>query len=346
MRPSRKRSWFFSLFASVVSSVWLMAFLAGSILAADPGAAYPAASASSDQKAGSLLVYNVYTSGISNFNTQNSRITLTNSSDSITALIHMFFVDGATCSVADSYLCLSPNQTSSFLASDIDPGVTGYLIVLAVNSQGCPVRHNFLIGDAYVKFPAGHSGNLGAEAFAAQYSTFAGCNSSSSTATIFFDVPGVPDSYNPVPRVVAIDNIPDRASDNTVLMILNRIGGNLGIGVGALGNAAGILYDDGENAFSFTFSSGTCQFRSTLTNNFPRTAPRFETIIPAGRSGWMKVYAESATIGLLGAALNSNPNSSAVANAFNSARNMHHLTYNNTGGGAVSLTIPVFPPSC
>ncbi|MDQ3012685.1 MAG: hypothetical protein M3X11_18495, partial [Acidobacteriota bacterium] len=96
----------------------------------------------------------------------------------------------------------------------------------------------------------------------------------------------------------------------------------------------------------FTFSSGACQFRSTLSNNFPRTAPRFETIIPAGRSGWMKLYADNTAAGLLGATINVNTNNTSATNAFNGAHNLHHLTRNNTSGGAVNLTIPIFPPGC
>lgn len=314
--------------------------------AADPGLPFSSSAAASDQKPGSMLVYNVYTSSAANFNSHNSRVALTNSSDSITAYIHLFFVEGATCSVADSFVCLTPNQTTTFLASDIDPGITGYLIMLAVDQQGCPVRHNFLLGDVYVKFPTGHVGNLAAEAFAAQYNVFAGCNASSSTATIYFDAPGTPDSYNPVPRTVAADNIPDRSSNNDTLLILNRIGGNLAVGIGGIGAIAGLLYDDGENAFSFTFNVGSCQFRSSLSNNFPRTAPRFDVIISAGHSGWMKLYADNAAIGLLGATINSNASINATANAFNGAHNLHHLTSNNSGNGAVSLTIPVIPPSC
>jgi len=343
MRTSHKLSqWLFScsLFILLSASAIL------SVRAADPGIPFTSSAASSDQKAGSLLVYNVYTSGISNFTSQNARISLTNSSDFVTTQVHLFFVDGSTCSVADSYVCLTANQTINFLASDIDPGVTGYLIALAVNAQGCPIRHNFLIGDVYVKFSSGHSGNLGAEAFAAQYDAFAGCTASSSTATLVFDAPGVPDSYNPLPRTVAVDNVPDFSSNNSMMLILNRIGGNLGTGAGALGSIVGLLYDDGENGFSFSFTSGACQFRSTLSNNFPRTSPRFETIIPSGRSGWIKLYIDNAAAGLLGATINSNPNNTSAANAFNGAHNFHHLKYNNTGGGSVGLTIPVFPPGC
>ncbi len=319
-------------------------------LAAEPGLPFPASSAVSDQKAGSLLVYNVYTSSITNFNGQNSRLTMTNTSATTEAFVHLFFVDGSTCSVADLFLCLTPNQTATMLASDFDPGITGYLVAIAVDGRaGCPVSHNFLIGDAHVKFPTGHTGNLAAEAFAAQFDAFAGCGAASSTATLFFDQPGTPDSYNSLPRVLAVDNIPDRTSGNSTLLIINRIGGNLATTASTIGSIFGLLYDDAENAYSFTFASGACQFRGALSNSFPRTAPRFETVIPAGRSGWMKLWGDNPAVGLLGATINSNSNSGNTANAFNGAHNLHKLTLNNTGAGttaAPSITIPVFPPSC
>lgn len=330
---------------SHVFSALVVVLLAVSIRAADPGQIVPADSTISDQKAGSVLIYNVYTSSITSFLMQNSRISLTNTSEFVPAFVHLFFVDGASCSVADSYACLTPNQTISFLASDLDPGITGYLVVVAVDNRGCPVKHNFLIGDVFVKFASGHVGNLAAVSIAAQFDTFTDCTASSVTATLVFDSPGVPNSYNYLPRTVAVSNIPDRATGNDMLLILNRIGGNLGTGIGGLGNLFGLLYDDGENAFSYTFSASTCQFRSSLSNNFPRTAPRFETIITAGRSGWTKLSADGSSFGLLGATFNNNPNVAAAANAFNGAHNLHAMTLNNAGA-TVNLIVPVFPPSC
>lgn len=337
MRTSR-------IYSHVFSGV-VVILLAISIRAADPGQIVPFNSTISDQKAGSILVYNVYTSSITSFLMQNSRISLTNTSEFVPAFVHLFFVDGASCSVADSYACLTPNQTISFLAADLDPGITGYLVVVAVDNRGCPVKHNFLIGDVFVKFASGHFGNLAAVSIAAQFDTFTGCTASSTTAMLVFDAPDVPNSYNYLPRTVAISNVADKATGNDMLLILNRIGGNLGTGVGGLGSLFGILYDDGENAFSYTFSASTCQFRSPLSNNFPRTAPRFETIITAGRSGWTKLSAENSNFGLLGATFNNNSNVAAAANAFNGAHNLHLMTLNNAGP-AVNLIIPVFPPSC
>ena len=301
-----------------------------------PGTIPPATAEASDQKPGSVLIYNIYTSGSTSGNTQNTRINITNSHPTLPAFVHLFFV-AEGCSVADSYLCLTANQTASFLASDLDPGTTGYLVAVAVNSIGCPTSFNYLIGDEYVKFATGHAANLGAIALSALAGGRPACDSTSVIATLNFD--GV--SYNRVPATLALDNVGSRADGNDMLLILNRIGGNLGIGASSLGTLFGILYDDSENALSFNVTGG-CQLRSLLTNNFPRTAPRFETFIPAGRTGWLRIYSQTGAIGMTGSAINFNANSVSSAGAFNQGHNLHALTLNATS----SYVFPVFPPSC
>src|SRR5262249_38292419 len=108
-----------------------------------------------------------------------------------------------------------------------------------------------------------------------------------------------------------------------------------------LTNLFGLIYDDGEQAFSFTLSPRTCQFRGSVNNAFPRTTPRFEQLVPAGRSAWFKFYS-TGDQGLFGAAINFNPNSAASASAYNQGHNLHILT---TTTGA-SYNIPVLPVSC
>lgn len=301
-----------------------------------PGNLFPARAEMSDQKAGSVLIYNVYTSGATSGNTQNTRINITNTHLVLSAFVHLFFVS-ESCAVADSYICLTANQTASVLASDLDPGTTGYLLALVVDQRGCPQNFNYLIGDEYVKFTSGHAANLGAQAFAAIPGGLPLCDGNTVTSSITFD--GV--SYNRVPRALAASSFGSRADGNDTLLILNRIGGNLGIGASTIGTLFGIMYDDAESSISFSVT-GNCQLRSSLSNNFPRTTPRFETFIPAGRTGWLKVFSQTTDIGILGAQINFNPNAASSAGAFNQGHNLHALTLSATN----SYVIPVFPPSC
>lgn len=302
-----------------------------------PGPNLPPASQISDQKSGSVLIFPYYTSDAASPNLTNTRINITNVENQWSACVHLFFIDGASCSVADTYVCLTPNQTASFLMFDLDPGTTGYVVAVQVDClTGCPLNINTLIGDEYVKMASGHAANLAAEAISGLPGVRALCDANSSIAEMRFD--GV--MYNQLPRVLALDSIASRADGNDTLLIINRIGGNLGTGAATLGTLFGILYDDTERALSFQISGG-CQLRGSLSNNFPRTAPRFETFIPSGRTGWLKIFSQF-DIGILGAAINFNPNVGASAGAFNQGHNLHKLTLTATP----SLTIPVFPPFC
>jgi hypothetical protein len=302
------------------------------------GPGFPLSSTSplNDQKAGSVLIYNVYTSA-TDPTRQNTRLSLTNTNPTQTTNVHLFFVDGSSCSVADSFLCLTQNQTTSFLASDLDPGTTGYVVAVAVGSDGCPVNFNYLIGDEYVKFSSGHAANLGAEAITAIAGGLPFCNSNSSTATLAFD--GI--SYDVVPHVLAADNIGSRADGNDTLLIVNRIGGNLATGASTLGTLFGLFYDDSETGVSFNLASGACQLRSSISNTSPRITPRFDQFVPAGRTGWFKVWMPGLN-GITGAILNANPNADTSAGAFNQGHNLHVLTNTNTA----SYTIPIFPGGC
>ncbi len=296
-----------------------------------------AAAEVSGQQAGSVLFYNLYSSGSVTPHQQNTRISITNTHPTQPVAVHLFFVDGATCSVADSSLCLTSNQTASFLASDVDPGMTGYVIAVASDTvTGCPLNFNYLIGDEYVKLLTGHAANLAAESFAALADRVSSCEIGSLTAVLSFD--GV--SYERAPRVLVVSNIPSRADGNNTLIVLNRLGGSLAASTATLGSIFGILYDDAENPISFTFTAGACQFRNILFP--PRLGGlRFENIIPAGRSGWVKFYSLS-DIALLGAQLNFNQSERTAANAFNQGHNLHKLTLTTTA----QLTIPIFPPNC
>lgn len=348
MRTSRKLSHaLFSLFALVMMSA--------AAFAADPGSPYPFNSEVSDQKAGSVLFYNTYTSDLANPTLQNTRINITNTSSTHAAFVHVYFVQDS-CSAADAFICLTANQTASFQTVDLDPGINGYIVCVAVDPEnGCPMSFNFLIGDLYIKAPnpaianATFTANLAAEAFSALADTFTimgifnqdptknlQCNNQSATANLVFD--GNQNNYNKAPLVLAVSNIPSPVTNSTLLIVL-RVGGSLATSTNGITRLFGVLYDDAENLFSFVIRTDNCQFRNVIgAGNIPRTTPRVAAIIPAGRSGWMKIWNADNSSGLLGSVINS----SATATEFNGGHNLHKLTLSPTN----TLTIPVFPPSC
>ncbi|MFM8392742.1 MAG: hypothetical protein ACKOB4_02305, partial [Acidobacteriota bacterium] len=280
-----------------------------------------------DQMAGSILIYNVYTSTVST-SREDTRLTLTNSHQRQSVNVHLFFVDGVSGRVADNYVSLTPQQTVSFLASDLDPGVTGYLLAVAVDDHGCPINFNYLIGSEDVKFESGHRTSLGALAIPAEGGPIL-CDPNATTTRLYFD--GV--SYSALPRTLAIDSLASRSEGNRTMLIVNRISGDLTTATDPVESLAGFIYDDVEKASSFSMSSANGQLRAMLGNSTPRSVPRYDVIIPAGRTGWMK-FASASDVGLTGAVINLNPN------GFTGGHNLHMLTTTDVS----FINIPVYPP--
>ncbi len=294
----------------------------------------PRRQAQESPMAGSLLFFNLYTSSAANPNLRNTRISVTNTDQERPVAAQLFLVDGAGGSSTAVSLCLAPNQTSTFLASDIDPGVTGYLIAVAVDENGCPINFNSLIGGAYVKLESGHAANLTAEGFP----MIAAPSCGEGSATLRFDDV----NYAPAPRMLATPKISSRADGNDTMLVLNSLGGDLRTSAAPLGEISGALYDDMGEAFEFSTSPGRPQFISRLSNAFPRTPTRFEAVIGAGRRGWMKLWLTD-DAAMLGADINFNAGGNVAAfNYFNDGYNLHKLTITRSA----TLTIPVFPPSC
>src|SRR5215510_10030532 len=100
----------------------------------------------SENKLGSALFFNYYTSDAASSQV-NTRVNITNVNSVKDVVVHIFFVDSVTCNIADAFICLTHNQTTSFLASDLDPNVTGYMVVVAIDSVGRPASFNYLAGD-------------------------------------------------------------------------------------------------------------------------------------------------------------------------------------------------------
>lgn len=309
------------------------------VLGADPGLPYPAGVEWGDQRTGSVLIYNLYTSSADG--SRSTETILTNTHSTQPVRVHFFMVDGNTGLPTDLTLCLTPNQTLHFSASDMDPGIIGYMIGVAVDNAGCPISFNYLSGSAIVRpGMGGVEASLGAQAVSALFSgVMPGCGTSSMTADLVFD--GGNSGYSRLPRMLATDKVRSLTDNNQTMLILNRIDGSLVSGMGPLGVIAGELFDESAVLYSFTAGSNSCQLRNVTSQFFPNTSPPFPSVIVSGKTGWMKFYTVN-DYGFLGSLISINQYASNILWGFQGGHNLRTLKFSNSN----TLTIPIIPPSC
>jgi len=313
----------------------------------------------SDMKQGSILAYTHYTSNSNNASADDTRVNITNTHPTASVVVHFFFVNGS-CDVADFKTELTQNQTYSFLVADFDPDVDGYILAVAEDEVGVPIAWNYLIGDAFIKNAnagAAYSVNLAAISYAARFE-FNTQSAGGGAAGTLFSTPettisfggnvGTAGSYDALGTTFGIDNIPSRAGGGRTRIVHAGIRGDYRARTGGGSAMFGILYDDAEQGQSFQWSFA-CSQTVELDNSNPRTAPRLETVVPAGRTGWIRTYIRDGS----GAALSMIVYDTAWATAggqnvsFHGAHNVHVLTRpgNQSTGATTAQTavLPVFP---
>jgi len=298
------------------------------------------AQTANDQKPGSLLFYNIYTSSSTNAAAVNTLISITNTATDAGIAIHFYFVDALTCQVADAILTLTSNQTATFLASEIDPDVNGYIIAVAVDDQGRPTQHNFLIGSLFAKQTLGaststtHSYQLSAVAFAKLNNLAPTLSPDGTKGNLIFDGDGSGSSYEQLPAEVAIDSFESPATADTRLIIYSPRSDLFGPDSNPFTPSTAnvrlfiVYFDEAENAFSASVGLACwLQARLTIIRNL---AIR----IGAGQIGWARMvgYRNNDRIPLLGSVVR--------ASSFSGGHNLHHLSLLPS----YTITIPVFPP--
>ena len=334
------------------------------IAGATASMAAPAVSPSipSDMKQGSMLFYNIYTSTVGDAS-QNTRLNITNTHPTKSVNVHFFFARSIDCTIADTYVCLTANQTFSFLASEYDPGETGFIFGVATDDAGCPINFNYLIGDLYTKSYFGTTSyfqaNLGAVAFAAQ-NIWDGANyvawapftrallfNNDMLCAIAFGLyhdvtnPTICHAlYDKVPCQLAVDNIQSEADGNTTLLILHSMQGKPEQ-AGSIGTLLGQVFDDNEKGYSFQTSQTGCIWTKVINKSLIRVPTGIDKVISKGHTGWMYFQSPNGgttgvpDLGLLGATIVS----SNKVETFNGGHNLHYLRVKDNRGFA----IPVFP---
>lgn len=272
----------------------------------------------SDMKPGSVLFFNRYSSNPISPQLGDTQINITNVA-SVPVDIHLFLVDGGSCSVADSFIGLTKFQTASFLVSDFDPGIQGYIVAVAVN--GGPTRQNSLIGTEFIRESDGRTGYLQAISIAKRSPGEVIPNENGEAVLNFNGV-----DYEQLPTVLALAAFNSQTTDSTTLSIYSP-SSNLIIGAVSTVNVFSLLYNDVEIAISSSFSIN-CYRYDTLTALFSRSGG-INRHVPSGRTGWIQFSASGRPI--LGSVLGKGP-------VFTGAHNLHALTLL----GSYSITVPSF----
>lgn len=289
----------------------------------------------SPNRPASILLYNYFSSSIDP-SVEDTNIYVTNVSLWRMIYVRILFFDTANCSFTSWSLALRANRTVSFRVSDIDPMTTGYILMVAIDQQGCPVRANDLLGGEFIRMESGYSSNLAAIGIPALNLGSPGaqgppsCTLDGMTAELVFD--GL--QYSQLPRTLVVDNIMSVRDDNFVRLVLNPLGGDVTDRLLRIGDLEGLLFNDKAIAFYFRTTRDVCQLAETLRNGFPPTDIPFEDVISKGTTGWMLIYA-TGEMGLSGAVFKINSKG---------LNHGHNLSYTTTASRIV-YKMPVFPPN-
>jgi hypothetical protein len=288
----------------------------------------------SDQKAGSLLVFPYYTSHRAT--RADTRMTISNVSMQ-TINTHVFFLDGATCSPADMFLCLTAGASFSFEASTYDPENTGFVYAVAVDTLGRPMQNNGLVGNAFVNDGEDYDG-YGAVAFERYDNSVTQPNGT----IALLSLNGTIYDAAPVQFAVEIQSPLDVAGQR---IIVAPIAGDLDgtatlpashptLPTAATQLGIGLAINGQERAVSFSsLLSGSCLKTATLSTTYPRVPGGLGGLIGKGATGHLQ-FRVGAGVGLL-----MTPRTG--TNKWSGIRGLHHTATSN-----VILAIPAISPVC
>ncbi|HZS10261.1 MAG TPA: hypothetical protein VFD58_35865 [Blastocatellia bacterium] len=277
-----------------------------------------------DIRPGSVLFFNRYTSSASNPSAEDTQINITNTDPSRTIDVHLFLVDGSSCSVADSIITLTGSQTTCFLTSDLDPGTKGYIVAVAT-AGGFPTQFNFLLGTAYIRESDGRLADLPAVTIRkTQPGTVS--DPGDGVANMVFDGGATANSYDKLPGTVAISAFNSQTTDSTIFALYSPAA-NLLTGENPSISIFALMFNQLEVSRSLTFRIG-CYTTTALTSL--RVLNGLNTFIPRGSCGWMKMNATNGRP-LLGMVQSKGP-------IFNGGRNLSVLTL----APAYTITVPAF----
>ena len=273
-----------------------------------------------DQKPGSLLFFNRYTSNASNLLSEDTTINLTNAHPATSVFVRLFLINGATCEPQKMELCLAAQQTVSYQMSDLDPGIKGYVVAVATNQLGEPIQFNWLSGNTIIRQSAANTSRpftsmVSAIAVAKRKEGELKPGQNNEAEMIFDDV-----NYDRLPLQNAFDGVPSQVNAaNATIFAFYRPLPNLG---GGPASATVQITGWGSNQLNQVVTSNgsvsTACYNDFAVSQIRLLPTPVAQLLPSGATAWFAASTANSQP-LLGVQLNSGQ--------FNSGGNARALSY-------------------
>lgn len=298
-------------------------------------------SAASSTKAGSVLFFHKYTSDTARANEVNTLITVTNTNPRDSVIVRVFFVHD--CVFEDQFITLVANQSRTLVAGKESPNVTGYVMAVAVNSQGLPTQFNWLIGSANLRGEAGHEASYNAFSVAKRSAGPVMFNLGGQSSDIKFDNT----DYDRLPKMAAIDSLQNQDSVSgpavaTDVALYSPLSDMTGLTQNSYKLTA-TAFDDSGNGVAQELDVD-CSLNKSVNQIWTETP--FNAIISGNRLGWANFSAlggapdSPVSLPVLGLSL-----TDGVASPMHNARNMQTLEWLDSFSIKVPARLPDNPVS-
>ena len=292
-------------------------------------------SALSNLKAGSLLFFPKYTSSSSDPSQINTIITLTNTNPREGVTVRLAYIEN--CQVVNKFVNLMGNQTQTLLASIENPGKTGYIVAIAINSNGIPTQFNWLIGSATIRDGENHLATYNAVGVAKRSGGSVRSSIDTEAAIVFNDV-----EYDKLPQLVALDHLQNQDPAKSVgagsvfrtdIALVTPLS-NLTGGVAEPMKVTAIAYDKSGRPYP-QITDGSCTLNKQVGEMW--TNPVLNDFITPERPGWASFAAASGnrSLPLIGLSLTDEPTTS-----LSNARHMQVLRRLDS----FTMAVPVIKP--
>lgn len=280
------------------------------------------AQGASEAKAGSILLFSRFTSGVYGA----TRLCITNTHPTQRARVRLFFTGLIEpVLVNENIVILQPNQTTTFDANDFAANQKGWALAMAIDGRAQPTQFNNLIGSAQVsEQTAGLATGYNALAIAKNSAGAAARNSDGTTTDLIFD----DTNYDRLPATLALNGVPNQTENATMFgfarppisfMETPNTRGSLGV----------TLYDDFLASFGATLGQLEVRLGQVRAN---AQAPLLTNTIQKGHRGWFKLNSSSPVFPWFNnlATTRLSVAGSAWAGGVNGGANLHVLTLGDT----------------